>query len=108
LRNGDHIRVQLVYDKLAGLPRQIAEYWCLFAATGISAYLAWFSARLAWVSYTTHDISQSADMTPLWIPQMAMVIGTAALAIAFLEDLILKVLRHERAVTMPAEMARVE
>jgi len=108
LRHGDHIRVSLLLDRLGATPRKLAEYWCLIAATGISAYFAWFAVRLVWISYTTHDIAQTADATPLWIPQLAMAIGSTGFAIAFLESLVLKLLDQERVVQAPAEMARVE
>lgn len=108
LRHGDHIRVTLLFDKLQGLPRKIAEYWCLVAASGISIYFAWYAIRLVWISYTTHDVAQTADATPLWIPQIAMALGSIGFAIAFLEDLVLKVMNQERVVQPAAEMAHVE
>lgn len=108
LRHGDHIRVTLLFDKLKGTPRKIAEYWCLIAASGISIYFAWYAIRLVWVSYTTHDIAQTADATPLWIPQIAMALGSIGLAVAFIEDLVLKLMNQERIVAPAAEMAHVE
>ena len=54
----------------------------------LSVYLAWFAARLVWVSYATHDISPGADVTPLWIPQLSMALGCAGLAVGFLHGLV--------------------
>ncbi len=34
-----------------------------------------------------NDVSQSQDATPMWIPQMSMVLGTFVLALAFLDKL---------------------
>ncbi len=108
LRNGDHIRVTLLLSKLHGAPRKFLDYWCLFAASGLSLYLAYYAVRLVWVSYITHDVSPSNDVTPLWIPQLTMAIGCIGLAVAFIEDLILKFLGEERVVQPAAEMARTE
>jgi len=108
LRNGDHIRVTLVFDRLKGAARTIAEYWCLVAATGVCVYLAYFSARLVWMSHLTHDVSPSMDMTPLWIPQIAMAVGAIGLAVAFVEELVLKLIGQEIVIAPAAEMARVE
>lgn len=108
LRNGDHIRVTLILGRLSGTPRKILEYWCLLAATGLSAYFAWFSVRLVWVSYITHDVSPASDASPLWIPQLAMALGGIALALAFAEDLVDKLAGVERTVPATAEMARSE
>jgi hypothetical protein len=41
-----------------------------------------------WVSYATHDISQASDATPLWLPQIAMALGCAGLALAFADALV--------------------
>jgi TRAP-type C4-dicarboxylate transport system permease small subunit len=108
LRNGDHIRVTLLLGKLRGTPRKILDYWCLGTATFLSFYLAWYAARLVYVSYVSHDISGAADATPLWIPQLAMVVGAFGLALAFAEDLVLKLAGEEVSVEPAAEMARTE
>lgn len=108
LRNGEHIRVTLILNKLTGKARTILEYWCLLAGSGIALYFAWYAVRLVWLSHITHDVSPSADMTPLWIPQLSMALGCFGLALALLEDLYLKIASRERVVAAPAEMARVE
>jgi TRAP-type C4-dicarboxylate transport system permease small subunit len=108
LRNGDHIRVTLLLGKLTGTPRKVLDYWCLLSATGLSAYLAWYAARLVYVSYLTHDISGAADATPLWISQLAMAAGAFGLALAFAEDLVLKLSGEEVHIDPAAELARTE
>jgi TRAP-type C4-dicarboxylate transport system permease small subunit len=87
LRNGDHIRVTLILQRLHGRARWWTEIFCLLVATALSAYFAWFAIRLAWGSHEYNDISQNVDATPLWIPQLSMAIGLTALAIAFAEQL---------------------
>jgi TRAP-type C4-dicarboxylate transport system permease small subunit len=83
LKHGDHIRVTLAMQRLSPRAQNVLEYWCLIAASALSAYLAWFAFRLVWVSYTTHDVSPSADASPLWIPQLAMALGCIGLSVAF-------------------------
>ena len=65
------------------------------------------SCRLAWQSYTFHDISTSNDATPLWLPQLSMALGTVVLAIAFIDELVLE-LRGERVVIVSEEASRNE
>jgi TRAP-type C4-dicarboxylate transport system permease small subunit len=108
LRNGDHIRVTLLLNRLSGTARKIADYWCLLAASGVSLYLAYYSVRLVWISYITHDISPASDVTPLWIPQLAMAVGSIGLFLAFAEDLYFKAVSQERPSALPAEMLRAE
>jgi TRAP-type C4-dicarboxylate transport system permease small subunit len=88
LRNGDHIRVTLIIQRLSGRARWWVEVFCLSLATFLSGYFAWFAAKLVWGSYVYHDVSQNVDATPLWIPQLSMAVGLAALFLAFLEALV--------------------
>lgn len=89
LRHGSHIRVTLIIQRLSGKPRWWIEVFCLSLATFLSGYFAWFAGKLVWGSYVYHDVSQNVDATPLWIPQLSMAIGLAALFLAFLEELVL-------------------
>lgn len=88
-RRGDHIRVTLVLSRLRGRARYWMEVLCLVVAALLSAYFAWFSAKLVWGSYVYHDISQNVDATPLWIPQVSMALGLFGLAVAFAEQLLI-------------------
>ncbi len=108
LRNGDHIRVTLLLNRLDGAARKIFEYWCLLAASGVAAVLAYYAVRLVWISYVTHDVSPASDASPLWLPQLAMAVGGIGLVVAFVEDLVLKLFGRERVVEASAEMARAE
>jgi TRAP-type C4-dicarboxylate transport system permease small subunit len=47
-----------------------------------------------------NDISTGNDATPLWIPQIAMAVGTVLLAIAFVDELVLEL--RASACTTPA------
>ena len=98
LKRGEHIRVTLLLTALSGTARRALEIWALAAAAGLALLSAWYSARLAWQSNAFHDISTSSDATPLWIPQLAMAVGTAILAIAFIDELVLEVSGKRRAV----------
>ena len=61
-------------------------------ATLLALLYAFYSCKLAWQSHEFHDISTSSDATPLWIPQVAMAVGTVILAIAFIDELVLELL----------------
>jgi TRAP-type C4-dicarboxylate transport system permease small subunit len=90
LKRGEHIRVTLLLSALRVRTRHAFEMWALAAAAGLAALSAWYSCRLAWQSYTFHDISTGNDATPLWIPQLAMAAGTLILTIAFVDELVLE------------------
>ncbi|MEP6609441.1 MAG: TRAP transporter small permease [Burkholderiaceae bacterium] len=107
LRQGDHIRVTLILQRLHGRPRYWMEILCLTVASALSVYFAWFSCRLVWGSYTFNDVSQNVDATPLWIPQLSMAIGLSGLALAFVEQLVITV-RTGRLAPAINEVAHVE
>jgi TRAP-type C4-dicarboxylate transport system permease small subunit len=89
LRQGDHIRVTLLLQRMHGRARWWMEVLCLVIASALSTYFAYFAAKLVWGSYAFKDISQNVDATPLWIPQLSMALGLTGLALAFIEQLII-------------------
>ena len=90
LKRGEHIRVTLLIGSLKGSARRAGELWALFAGSLLALLFAAYSVRLAWQSHSFHDISTSNDATPLWIPQLSMAVGTAILALALLDELLLE------------------
>jgi len=107
LKRGEHIRVTLLLASLKGKSKHALEVWALFAASLLALLMAFYSCKLAWQSYTFHDISTSNDATPLWLPQIMMALGAIVLAIAFVDELVLEV-RGERFVPVSDEATRNE
>lgn len=107
LKQGDHIRVTLIAQRLSEGKRRVLEHICLFTGTALSAYVAYFACRLVWISKTTHDVSQGADATPLWIPQLFMAIGAIGFVVAFV-DAWLHHTRRESFYPATNDAARVE
>jgi TRAP-type C4-dicarboxylate transport system permease small subunit len=107
LKRGEHIRVTLLLSALKGGARRGLEIWSLAAASALALLSAFYSGRLAWQSHAFHDISTGNDATPLWIPQLAMAAGTAILAIAFIDELVLE-LRGQRVAVAGDEALRNE
>ncbi len=90
LKRGEHIRVTLLLGRLQGRARQALELWALGAASALAALFAFYSGRLVWQSHRFNDVSTSNDATPLWIPQLTMAVGTAVLAVAFVDEFVLQ------------------
>ncbi|MCW5220428.1 TRAP transporter small permease [Verminephrobacter aporrectodeae subsp. tuberculatae] len=104
LRRGEHIRVTLLLNALPGRMRNALELWALSIATLLALLFALYSCKLAWQSHAFHDISTSNDATPLWIPQLAMALGTVLLAVAFLDELLLQALGRRSAANSGAAL----
>ncbi len=107
LQHGDHIRVTLLLERISPRMRSWLEWWCLGAAAALTAYIAWYAARAVWISYITHDVSPSADASPLWVPQLAMAIGAFAFALSFIHAILLRIEGKELIATS-AEAAHIE
>jgi TRAP-type C4-dicarboxylate transport system permease small subunit len=107
LKKGDHIRVTLLISALHGGWKRGFEVWALFAASALAVLSAVYSSKLAWQSYTFHDISTANDATPLWLPQLSMAVGTLVLAIAFIDEFVLE-LRGKRVVVQSEEASHNE
>ncbi len=95
LRQGDHIRVTLLLQKLPPRLRNVFEYWSLLSGLGLALYMVWYAVRLISVSYAFNDVSQSADATPLWIPQIAMGLGCIGFAVALADALVARIQNRE-------------
>ncbi len=102
LKRHEHIRVTLLAARLKGRAHHALEMWALSAAVLLAGLFAFYSVRLAWQSHVLNDISTGNDATPLWIPQLAMAVGTVVLLIAFVDEWVLE-LRGRRATGEPEE-----
>ena len=102
LKRNEHIRVTLLLSHLKGRAQRGLEIWALSAGVFLAGLFAFYSVRLAWVSHALNDISTSNDATPLWIPQIAMALGTVVLLIALIDDWVLE-LRGRRVHATPEE-----
>lgn len=97
LNRGAHIRVSLFLSVL-GRFRRLGEIWCFAIGSALSCYFAWYAVKAIFWSHKLNDISQSQDATPIWIPQLAMGIGTVLLAICFIDNLLRLLFTGESAI----------
>ena len=104
LKRGEHIRVTLIIGRLTGGTRRVLEMWSLSVAVLLSGLFAFYACRLVWQSHAFNDMSTSNDATPLWIPQLAMAVGTVLLCVALVDEWVLE-LRGRRAHDMHSEEA---
>lgn len=87
LQNNEHIRATLLLDHVRPGIKGVMETVSLLLGAAIALFLAWFSVRLVWVSYTLNDVAFTGDATPLWIPQLSMALGCIGFALAFVQAL---------------------
>ncbi len=90
LKKNEHIRVTLILNAVPAGAKKTMELWSLIAAVLLAGLFAYYSVRLAYQSWDFHDISTGNDATPLWIPQIAMAVGTLVLLLAFVDEFVLE------------------
>lgn len=88
LKEGGHIRVSLMVQKLPDRYRGVAEIWCVVVAACLTIFFARYMLRLAHESFIYNDLSPGMVPVPIWIPQAAMLVGLIVLAIALLDELV--------------------
>jgi len=88
LREGGHIRVSLVVQNLPARYRHWVEVWCVAVSGAVTVYFSFFTAFLAYESFIYNDLSPGMVAVPIWIPQMAMLLGLVVLSIALIDELV--------------------
>ncbi|MEP2027739.1 MAG: TRAP transporter small permease [Paracoccaceae bacterium] len=88
LNRGSHIRVSILLNVVGPKMNRILETWCFAIGTAVAWYVAYYTWRLIGFALKFKDVSQGQDATPLWIPQMPMLIGAVILAIALTDHLL--------------------
>ena len=87
-RNGAHIRVDLIIGRMRGGVRGGMEIAALGFATAMAALFAFASADTMLDSWEFEEVAQGLLAVPIWIPQIAMVAGSALFALALVDDLV--------------------
>lgn len=94
LNEGAHIRVTLLVRNL-GPMQKIVERLSVGAALLMALFMCFYAGKTVYASYLLHEVSQAQDATPLWIPQLAMFVGTLFFAMALIDLFLREWLPHE-------------
>ena len=73
---GGHIRITLFLEKLSGNKKWLIDLWCLGIASFFSGYLSFYFIKMLIISYKFQERSEGADEILIWIPQLAVAIGS--------------------------------
>ena len=89
-----HIRITLFLEKSKGNFRRILELWCLFVATFFSGFLSYYFIKMLIISIKFGERSEGADEILIWIPQLAVAIGSTIFFICVMHNFILSILKN--------------
>jgi len=87
-KHGEHIRVTLLLNALAAKHRMRLDIFALLVSCVLAVALAWFSVKLVHDSRLYNDVSTANDATPLWLPQIAMAVGSILFLVALVDETI--------------------
>ena len=104
-RHGELVRVGLWLEKLAPGRRRYAEIGALGVTAVFGAYMLWAISRFVYESWQFKEVAQGMIPIPIWIPQLALVVGTAIFLVAVLDELS-AVLRNQKPAYQVAEEER--
>lgn len=88
LRQGAHIRVNLLLDRLPPAGARLLEVVCLALGTALMGYFSYYCFDMVHDGILFPDYTIGLIPIPKWIPQIGMTVGVVLLFIAFLDDLV--------------------
>jgi TRAP-type C4-dicarboxylate transport system permease small subunit len=87
-RRGELIRVGMGIERLGPGARRVAEALVLILAAAIMAYVTRWTFEDMRFSYEIEEVAQGTVAIPLWIPKLAMPVGSGLLLVAILDELV--------------------
>jgi TRAP-type C4-dicarboxylate transport system permease small subunit len=94
-KRGELIRVGLFIERLGPAARRWMEAAVLLLAAAMVGYIVWWTFQDALFSLEIDELAQGSIAFPLWIPKLAMPLGSGILLVAILDELVI-VLRGEK------------
>jgi C4-dicarboxylate transporter DctQ subunit len=88
LRRGDHINVDLMLGRLGRRGRRAVAVWSMLAVIAVAVVLLIDGINAVIGVYTMGLISEGYLEMPMWIPQSAIILGSAMLIVTALLGLI--------------------
>ena len=89
-----HIRITLFLEKSKEKIRILLELWCLFVASFFSGFLSYYFVKMLIISINFGERSEGADEIYIWIPQVAVALGSTIFFVCVLHNFILLILKR--------------
>ena len=104
-RHGELVRVALLLERLTARSRRAAELCALSVTAAFVGYMLWAVSKFVYESWTFNEVAQGLIKIPIWIPQLAFVLGVLIFFIAVVDDFF-AVLRGRKPAYQAAEDER--
>jgi TRAP-type C4-dicarboxylate transport system permease small subunit len=87
-RHGELVRVGLLLETLDTRSRRAAELCALSVTTVFVGYMLWAVSKFVYESWKFNEVAQGLIKIPIWVPQIAFVLGVLIFFIAVVDDLV--------------------
>lgn len=88
LREGGHIRVNIIIRNLTGKIRIWQERMVLVTGLILAVFMAYWLTHMVWESWSFGEMSRGYIAVPLWIPQVPVALGAIIFVIALFDELV--------------------
>lgn len=87
-RHGELVRVGLLLEGLTTRSRRAAELSALSVTVVFVGYMLWAVSKFVYESWKFNEVAQGLIKIPIWIPQLAFVLGVLIFFIAVVDDFV--------------------
>ncbi len=88
LQHGTHIRVSLFLQRMGPGAQRAADVWSYLVGAGLVSWLSYYAWELVFESFEYGDLSPGLIAVPIWIPQIALSLGTSLLALSMIDGFV--------------------
>lgn len=88
MRQGAHIRVNLLIDRLPPGPARAVEIFCLLCGVLLLGFFSYYCVDMVRDGILFPDYTIGLIPIPKWMPQVGMTVGVLLLFISFVDDLV--------------------
>ena len=85
-KRGELIRVGMLIDRLPAGVRRLQEMFVLAVAAGILGYVVYWTTQDMLFSLEIEEVAQGTVPFPLWVPKIAVPLGSGLLLVAILDE----------------------
>ena len=93
-REGGHIRVTLVIQRLPERVQHYQETFILIFAFLLVTFMSFYCAHMVWESYDFEEVTHGYIPIPLWIPQVPVALGMFGLNFETVCSLVWSISQH--------------
>ena len=86
LRQGAHIRIEILTERLGARPRLALAALVALLGAAVSAVLVWQGAEVAWEAYSKGQAMLKAWRVPRWVLILPIAVGSLLLTVEFLRQ----------------------